>query len=276
MSKAKVAVIQLCSKADKAANFAKYSGFITEAATVGCSMAFLPEAFDFIGSNVEMTLRQAEPVRDGPLMRQLQKIAKESNIWLSLGGFHELGMAQKEDNRMRISNSHVIINSAGEIVTIYRKIHLFDAPLVGLKESNWTSPGGEITDTIETPAGPLAPSICYDLRFPQMAHLQRRNGAQILTYPSAFTVPTGKAHWEVLLRSRAIETQCWVIAAAQVGNHNEKRASYGHSMVVDPWGEVRLDMQDEIGFRVVEIDQSITERVRSKMPVFDHFRRDLY
>ena len=89
-------------------------------------------------------------------------------------------------------------------------------------------------------------------------------------------MPTGKAHWEVLLRSRAIETQCWVIAAAQVGNHNEKRASYGHSMVVDPWGEVRLDMEDEIGFRMVEIDQSITERVRSKMPVFDHFRRDLY
>lgn len=109
-----------------------------------------------------------------------------------------------------------------------------------------------------------------------MAHKQRKMGAQVLTYPSAFTVPTGRAHWEVLLRARAIENQCWVIAAAQVGSHNEKRSSFGHSLVVDPWGKVVLDMNEEIGFKSVEIDHKITEKVRSSMPVLDHFRSELY
>ena len=133
-----------------------------------------------------------------------------------------------------------------------------------------------INPPIDSPVGALALAICYDLRFPQLSTKQRLNGAQVLTYPSAFTVPTGKAHWEVMLRARAIENQCWVVAAAQSGAHNAKRASYGHSMVVDPWGEVMLDMGDEIGLGIVDIDPAKCDRIRQSMPVVDHVKFDLY
>lgn len=140
------------------ANFVKYSGFIRDAAREGCSMAFLPEGFDFIGSNIGTTLQQSEKINQSSLLKDLQSLAVESDIWLSLGGFHEKVDSVGDDGKERISNSHLIINSEGQICSIYRKIHLFDAPLVGLKESNWTIPGEEITENVETPAGTLAPS----------------------------------------------------------------------------------------------------------------------
>lgn len=130
---------------------------------------------------------------------------------------------------------------------------------------------------LETPVGLIGTSICFDLRFPQLSTILRKLGAHILTYPSVFTVPTGKAHWEVLLRARAIENQCYVVAAAQVGTHNEKRSSYGHSMVVDPWGKVLVDCGEESPcLKVVDIDLDYLNEVRHSMPVLNSFRNDLY
>ena len=149
--------------------------------------------------------------------------------------------------------------------------------LVNLEESKYVKPGDKIHDPIDTPIGSLGLGICYDLRFPQFSTRHRLNNAQVLTYPSAFTVPTGRAHWEVLLRARAIENQAWVIAAAQSGEHNEKRSSYGHSLVVDPWGKIVLDMNEvENELAVIEIDPNQTEKIRNSMPVVDHFKTELY
>ena len=148
---------------------------------------------------------------------------------------------------------------------------------VNLEESKYVKPGDKIHLPIDTPIGSLGLGICYDLRFPQFSTHHRLNMAQVLTYPSAFTVPTGRAHWEVLLRARAIENQAWVIAAAQSGQHNEKRSSYGHSLVVDPWGKIVLDMNEvENELAVIEIDPNQTEKIRNSMPVVDHFKTELY
>merc|ERR1712062_468002 len=187
---------------------------------------------------------------DGPIISAIKKIALEKRIWVSLGGFHQ----KISDDKL--SNSHILINENGNIVQIYNKIHLFDAPLVNLEESKYVKAGEKIQKPIVTPIGNVSLGICYDLRFPQFSTTQRINGAHILTYPSAFTVPTGEAHWECLLRARAIENQCWVIAAAQCGNHNPNRSSYGHSMVVDPWGKVVLDMgkTEEFSLGLVDIN----------------------
>jgi len=254
-----------------------YSKWIKEAAANGAKMVFLPEAYDYIGSSLSETFDQAECVEKGDLMMKLCSIAAENRVWLSLGGAHEkLEELENNSGRQMIGNAHVLIDDGGIIKQKYRKIHLFDAPVVGLKESNWTLAGEKLSNIIATPVGNLALSICYDLRFPHLSHEYRKRGANVLTFPSAFTVPTGQAHWHTLLRARAIETQCFVVAAAQCGNHNEKRSSYGHSLVVGPWGEVILDMNEQIGVGYCELDLEKLEKVRNSMPVLDHFRYDSY
>lgn len=146
-------------------------------------------------------------------------------------------MKVETQNQLKLYNSHVVLDENGIIKSVYDKIHLFEANIkngdviTSLKESDYTIPGEEFYMPVETPIGVLGTCICYDVRFPQLSTILRKFGAEILTYPSVFTVPTGQAHWEVLLRARAIENQCYVVAAAQVGQHNHKRSSYGHSMV---------------------------------------------
>ncbi|KAF9933931.1 Nitrilase [Modicella reniformis] len=176
---------------------------------------------------------------------------------------------------------HVLINDEGSVVESYRKIHLFDVDIANgprLMESQSTVAGNSIVPPVSTPVGKVGLGICYDLRFPEMALELRRQGAEILTYPSAFTVKTGEAHWEVLLRSRAIETQSYVVAAAQVGKHSEKRSSYGHAMIVDPWGKVvaECDGQEEEAIAVAPIDFAALERIRLEMPVMNHRRYDIF
>ncbi|CBY21169.1 unnamed protein product [Oikopleura dioica] len=258
-----------------------YSKWIKEAAANGAKMVFLPEAYDYIGSSLSETFSQAECVEKGDLMLKMCSIAAENKVWLSLGGAHEKLEELENSERQKIGNAHILIDDVGMIKQKYRKIHLFDAPVVGLKESNWTLAGEKLSDIIPTPVGNLALSICYDLRFPHLSHEYRKRGADVLTFPSAFTVPTGKAHWHTLLRARAIETQCFVVAAAQRGTHNDKRSSYGHSLVVGPWGEVilakvSLNMNDEIGLGYCELDLEKLEKVRNSMPVLEHFRYDSY
>ncbi|XP_056883322.1 deaminated glutathione amidase isoform X1 [Takifugu flavidus] len=270
------AVCQMTATTDKAANLSACTQLVEEAKERGAAMVFLPEGFDYIGSSREETLSLSEPLT-GDTITQYCQLARKLGIWLSLGGFHERGHDWGSDRR--IYNSHVIIDEQGKTVSVYRKSHLFDMELpekgVSLKESAFTISGPSLVAPVQTPIGKVGLGICYDLRFPELSlALQKDGGAQILTYPSAFTVATGRAHWEVLLRARAIENQCFVLAAAQVGQHHDKRASYGHALAVDPWGDVLADCGGEKpGLMLVELNMEKLYSTRKHMPVQQH-RRD--
>lgn len=271
-----IAVCQLTSTPDKEQNFTSCSRLVREAAQRGACVVFLPEAFDFIGSSKQETLSLAESL-EGDLIMRYAGLARECGVWLSLGGFHERG----EDwaSTQRVYNCHLLLDATGHVVATYRKIHLCDVELQGrvsMKESNFTNPGPEIVPPVSTPAGKVGLAICYDLRFPEISLALTQKGAEILTYPSAFTVTTGSAHWEVLLRARAIETQCYVVAAAQTGKNHERRTSYGHAMVVDPWGSVIAQCQEGPGLCYAEIDLAYLHCIRQEMPVCTHRRTDLY
>ncbi|XP_069463286.1 deaminated glutathione amidase isoform X2 [Ambystoma mexicanum] len=271
-----VAVCQMTSTPDKEGNFITCSQLIREAAFRGASMVFLPEAFDYIGRSTEETLNQSETLK-GDLIQRYTNLARECRVWLSLGGFHERGSEWETDQR--IYNSHLIMDSKGSVVSVYHKTHLFDVELEGrvsLKESKFTIPGSEIPAPVSTPVGKVGLAVCYDLRFPEMSLTQVQKGAEILTFPSAFTLTTGLAHWEVLLRARAIENQCYVIASAQTGSHSERRTSYGHAMVVDPWGSVIAQCQEGTGVCYAEVNLDYLHRIREEMPVSYHRRTDLY
>ncbi|XP_041841076.1 deaminated glutathione amidase isoform X1 [Melanotaenia boesemani] len=272
------AVCQVTATPDKEANFSACKQLVEKAKEQGACMVFLPEGFDYIGSSREETLSLSESLRGKTISRYAQ-LARQLEIWLSLGGFHEQGHEWETDRR--IFNSHIIINDKGDIVSVYRKSHLFDVELaekgVSLKESSFTIPGPSLVSPVQTPIGKVGLGICYDLRFPELSLSLQRNGAEILTYPSAFTVATGAAHWEVLLRARAIETQCFLLAAAQVGRHHEKRSSYGHALAVDPWGEVLGDCGgEEPGMVLVEVDLEKVRRTRRNMPVQQHRRETAF
>ncbi|KAM6908889.1 deaminated glutathione amidase [Xenentodon cancila] len=269
------AVCQVTATPDKEANFSVCKQLVEEAKEKGACMVFLPEGFDYIGSSREETLSLSETLGGDTISRYAQ-LARTLEVWLSLGGFHEQGHNWEADRR--IHNSHVIIDDKGDIVSVYRKSHLFDVELpekgVSLRESGFTIPGSCLASPVQTPIGKVGLGICYDLRFPELSLALQRHGAEILTYPSAFTVATGAAHWEVLLRARAIETQCFVVAAAQVGQHHEKRSSYGHALAVDPWGNILGDCgREKPGLILVEIDLEKVRRTRRNMPVQQH-RRD--
>lgn len=232
-------------------------------------MLCFPESFSFIGANDGDSVKIAEPL-DGPIMQQYQSLARESKIWLSLGGFQEKGSEEAH-----ICNTHVVIDEAGNIRSTYRKIHLFDVDVPGgrsYKESSFTEPGKDIV-ALDSPVGRLGLTVCYDLRFPELyQQLRFQHEAQVLLVPAAFTKITGQAHWEILLRARAIETQCYVIAAAQAGKHNDKRESYGDTLIIDPWGTVvgRLPDRVSTGIAVADIDLSLVDSVRTKMPIAKH------
>jgi predicted amidohydrolase/diadenosine tetraphosphate (Ap4A) HIT family hydrolase len=268
-----VAVVQLNCKSNKEDNFNRASGFIRDAARSGARIAFLPECFDMVCESQPETLQKMEPIT-GPLITKYKELAVSSKIWLSLGGFHE-----KVEGEEKARNAHIIINDAGHIVSLYRKIHLFNLEIPGsvrLIESEFSTAGDRLIPPCETPAGRIGLGICYDVRFPEMAIALAKSGADILTYPSAFTVPTGMDHWVTLLRCRAIENQCYVIAAAQTGQHNHKRASFGHSLVVDPWGAVIAQCSEGEGYALALIRPEVITKSRSKLPIWTDRRSDIY
>jgi predicted amidohydrolase len=255
------------------ANFEACARLAATAKEQQAELLCLPECFNFIGSSGSESVSIAEPL-DGPIITRYCQLARDQTIWLSLGGFQEKGPDEEH-----VYNSHLIVNSDGEIVHTYRKMHLFevDLPTVSLHESNFTTAGsGSDLAVCDSPIGKLGPTICYDMRFAETYLTLAEMGADVLLMPSAFTVKTGMAHWEVLLRARAIECQCYVIAAAQVGTHNQKRESYGHAMIVDPWGTVVAHCSNKEGVAVADIDLEWLNTVRAQMPVADHRRRDVY
>ncbi|KAJ8668189.1 hypothetical protein QAD02_009852 [Eretmocerus hayati] len=274
MSNPLVAVCQMTSTSDKNKNFEVVSSLVAEAKQRNACIAFLPEACDYLADNKADAVSMAEPL-DGCIVQRYKDLALKENIWLSIGGVHEA-----MPDKAKVQNAHLIINNKGEIVSVYRKIHLFDMDNkdtgVRLMESDYVRKGCEIVEPISSPVGKIGLSICYDMRFPELSICLRNMGAQILTYPSAFTYQTGAAHWEILLRARAIENQCYVIAAAQVGTHNKKRVSWGHAMIIDPWGTVIAQCGERRGIAVAEIDLNMLEKVRRNMPNEEHRRTDLY
>ncbi|XVF23745.1 hypothetical protein REPUB_Repub13aG0065700 [Reevesia pubescens] len=267
----RVAAAQMTSTNDIASNFSTCSRLVKEAVSAGAKMLCLPENFSYVGGMSGDSLLIAEPL-DGPLMQKYCSLARESGIWLSLGGFQEKGY---DDAHLR--NTHVVIDDAGNIRSTYSKIHLFDVDVPGgavYKESSFTEPGsGKDIAAVDSPIGRLGLTVCYDLRFPELyQQLRFHHDAQVILVPAAFTTVTGQAHWEILLRARAIETQCYVIASSQAGKHNEKRESYGETLIIDPWGTVvgRLPDRLSTGITVADIDFSLIDSVRAKMPIAKH------
>jgi len=266
----KVAVAQMTSTSNTDANFSTIQQLTKQAKQQDCSMIFFPENFNFLGHHFTESLNIAQPL-DGAFVQRYRQLARDVGIWMSLGGFQEQG-----PDPDHLYNTHIIVDSSGGVQATYRKIHLFDVDVPNgpvLMESRFTSPGHGLSVCDKTPVGRIGLTVCYDLRFPEVyQRLVFDHGAEVLLVPSAFTVETGKAHWEVLLRARAIETQTYVIAAAQAGRHNEKRVSYGHSLIVDPWGEVvgRLSNGEETGIAVADIDFERLGQIRKTMPIDIH------
>ena len=269
-------LVQMRAVNDVAANLKACTALVESAAQKGCRIVFLPECFSFIGARAGEAQRVAETLT-GPTMANYCSLARENDMWLSLGGFQEKSADATEE---RIYNTHVVLSNRGEIQCAYRKIHLFDVPMTGLVESKQALAGEQLI-ACDSPAGKLGVTICYDLRFPELYQkLTFLHGAQVLLMPSAFAMKTGEAHWETLLRARAIECQTYVVAAAQAGLHNEdgnKRRSWGHALAVDPWGSVVASFgAEDTGVQIFEIDLDLVDSTRANMPMHDHRRYNLY
>ncbi|KDN37024.1 putative NIT2-nitrilase [Tilletiaria anomala UBC 951] len=288
------AVGQMCSTGQPLANLNAAVSIISRAAAAGAAAVFLPEATDFIApaSHVPALTRSAE---NRAFVDGLRDAARRHGVEISVG-IHEPPASSPSDSdsdaqvqddkhrKGRCYNTQLLIGSDGNDVQRYRKLHLFDVDIKGglkILESDTTIPGRALSDAVDSRVGKLGLLTCYDLRFPEPSLSLRKAGAQVLTYPSAFTVRTGAAHWEILLRARAIETQCYVLAAAQVGSHEgTKRVSWGHAMAVDPYGSVIAQCSDmqpyQPSFCLANIDLDLLENVRKEMPLWEQRRPDVY
>jgi len=263
------AVVQLNGSSDEEGNWRQASALVRLAAERGARFVSTPENTNYLGPHEEK-VRRAQPL-DGSTCRRFSELAAELGIHLLLGSFNE-----KSSEETRCFNTSVLFGPSGEPLAVYRKIHLFDVDVsdeVRFRESATVVPGEDIV-CVDIPLARIGLTICYDLRFGELYRRLRREGAQVLTVPSAFTATTGKDHWEPLLRARAIETQCYVIAAAQTGRHDDRglRHSHGHATIVDPWGHVLATVPEGPGIALAEIDLDRVDSVRGKIPVEEHRR----
>ncbi len=263
------AVCQMRSTADAAGNLRQAAELIRAAAARGATFVTTPENTNYLGPHTEK-VRLAESL-DGPTCRLFSTLAKELSLHLLLGSFNE-----KSSVKGRCFNSSVLFGPSGAVLAVYRKIHLFDVDVpdgVSFRESATVAPG---SDVVVAPAafGSVGLSICYDLRFGELYRALVARGALVLTIPSAFTATTGKAHWETLVRARAIESQAFVVAPGQVGEHGDSglRESHGHSLIVDPWGRILAEVASGVGFAVAELDLAEVARVRGAIPIAAHRR----
>ena len=275
MSKITAAAIQLNSQPDLDHNLEQVSYAIEKAAEQNAELVALPENFAFLGDEEEKQ-NQAEKISNA-VERHLPEWAKKHGIYIIAGGYPVRAKSDKVYNRA------AVIAPDGEIVASYNKIHLFDVAISDeetYRESDTVEAGKPepvVCDLqFEQPGQQeklnmkIGLSICYDLRFPELYRLLAGLGADIITVPSAFTRPTGKAHWEVLLRARAIENSCYIIAPAQTGRHGAKRKTYGHSMIIDPWGTVLANAGTDPGMAIAEIETGYLKEVRKKLPSLKH------
>lgn len=259
------------SGSDIAQNLATSRTLVAQAASEGARLALLPECFSILGQSEGEKFAAAEAVADGtgPVMATLRDLAVKHNLWIIGGGTPETIASDPA----RAYNTAVIVDPHGDVVAHYRKIHLFDVDIPGgatLRESETTAPGSDPV-VVSIDGAPVGLSICYDLRFPELyRRLVHDMGAQVIVVPAAFTAHTGAAHWHVLLRARAIENQAWVVAAAQWGTHNDKRASFGHTMIVDPWGTIVSERAADDGVVTATLDGNVVTTRRAQMPCGRH------
>src|SRR5258708_5051913 len=261
------AAIQMAASSDKAANLERAERLVRVAAARGANLIALPEVFNWRGKRSEQA--QAAETLDGETIALMSKLARELRIHLLAGSITEHAPGET-----RCYNTSVLLDPEGSRVAVYRKIHLFDVELPGrvtARESDAKLSGTDVV-CVETALGSIGLSICYDLRFPELYRSLTFAGARILAIPSAFTFPTGEAHWEPLIRARAIENQAYVIAPAQFGPNVYGYSDYGHSMIVDPWGRALARAADQEGVVVAPIDLEYQERGRRELPALKHAR----
>lgn len=266
----RASVVQLNSGDDVAANLRRCEHWVGRAAESGASFVVLPENFAIFGSESgKCAAAESLDGAYGPIVQSLSAMAKKHKVFL-LGG----GWPEKSDQPLRPYNTASLFDPAGQLVVSYRKIHLFDVTLpngVALIESASTTAGDSVV-VVDVMGTKVGLSICYDLRFPELYRAMVDRGAQLICVPSAFTAETGKDHWHLLCRARAVESQCWLLAANQWGAHGKGRSTYGHSLVCDPWGTVVAEASDREGFVVAELDMDWEQRIRERLPCLTHRR----
>jgi predicted amidohydrolase len=266
----RAAAVQLNSTGDRERNLASAERLVRAAAADGAELVALPEKFDLL-ADPETLLAGAETI-DGPTVAAARSWARETGIHLVAGSF-----AERVPGQDKLSNTSLLIDPDGEIVAEYRKIHMFDVDVGGIsyRESDSEQPGDEI---VVADAGEVAVglTVCYDLRFPELYRILAVRGAQVITVPAAFTMHTGKDHWEVLLRARAIENQVFVIAPGQIGEAPPHYRSYGRSAIVDPWGVVLATAPDEECFVAADLDLDLQRTIREKLPSLANRRASAY
>lgn len=269
MSDVKVALYQACTGLDPARNADALVRAIGEAVSGGAKMLFTPEMCGLMDRDVEWAGASIRTEHADPVLAVVRSVAAQARIWVQIGS-----LAIRRDDG-RLANRSFVIDDAGEIRATYDKMHLFDVDLP--TGERWRESAryvaGNAAVVARTPAGALGLTVCYDLRFAVLYAALADAGATMFSIPAAFTVPTGRAHWHLMARARAVENGAWVVAAAQCGHHEDGRETFGHSLVVDPWGKVVLDMgeaQDAVGFAT--IDPALVARARGAVPVLDHRR----
>ncbi|BCN25180.1 carbon-nitrogen hydrolase family protein [Vibrio alfacsensis] len=263
----RIGIIQMTSGPDIDENLDFIAQQCELAAKQGVKLVVTPEnATQFAHRNAYH--ENAERLGDGPIQQRLSGIAKQNQLTLVLG-------SMPIRTEQGVTTTTLVFSPQGECIAHYDKLHMFDVDVAdghgSYRESDTFKAGNQIV-TAETNIGTVGLSICYDVRFPELFKALRLAGAQIIVVPAAFTAVTGKAHWEVLLRARAIETQCWVLACGQTGTHPCGRQTWGHSMVIDPWGCIHQQLDDQVGLLVAEIDLSHSQQVRQNMPLTQHSR----
>jgi deaminated glutathione amidase len=266
----RIALLQMTSGVDPVVNAATMVAAVAEAAAGDATMLFTPEMSGLVDRDRVRAKASVQLETHDRVLAAVQDAARAHGIWVHIGSLAvDAGRADG-----KFANRAFVIDAGGNVRARYDKMHLFDVDLPAgesWRESNAYA-GGDGPVVAETPVGKLGLSICYDLRFPALYAAYSAAGATLLAIPAAFTVPTGQAHWHILMRARAIENACFVVAAAQVGHHEDGRDTYGHSLVVGPWGEVLLDMGDAAGVGFCKIDSAQVADTRARIPVIAHRR----
>jgi len=267
----RIGLIQMTSSSDVNENLTYIEQQTRLLAKQGAKWVVTPENAVVFG-NKEDYHNSAEELGDGPIHARISRLAVEQKVWVLIGS---MPIRRTSAETQVVTTTSVLFNPQGHIVAHYDKLHMFDVDVADghkrYRESETFTPGNDIV-VAETPLAKLGLSICYDVRFPNLYAELRRLGAQILLVPAAFTAVTGKAHWEVLLRARAIENQCWVIAVGQGGHHACGRETWGHSMVISPWGEIIASLEQDAASLIVDIELEQIETVRAAMPISAHTR----
>ncbi|MCK5726431.1 MAG: carbon-nitrogen hydrolase family protein [Thiotrichaceae bacterium] len=263
-----VAAVQMASGPQVQANLMEVARLIAEAASQGAELVVLPESFAIMGDSEAATVAIAEVAGEGDIQSFISQCAKKNKVWIVAGT-----IPIRSDNEKKAYATSILFNDKGEQLVRYNKMHLFDVKICESKEtyteSDTVAVGKQVV-VVDTPFGKLGMAVCYDLRFPEFFREMVDQGAEIFTIPSAFTETTGRAHWEVLIRARAIENLCYVIAPAQGGYHVSGRTTYGHAMLVDYWGNVLESLDKGAGVILAEIDSEKQKMTRQTFPVLDH------